>query len=234
MLENFQILFRGNNAAPRIITSFVHMCAGHYLSDTFGPLLREAFRDPRLQGFSVSPEVDAEERDANLRYIQTVAKKFLDAIVGSADSFPPYYSSGHGFEFTNYSARALREIFHHISVCTATRFSGNATAPHIGVGGIAFLRFIGPAIVEPASVAQSSEERRPGIKRALVLITKIIQNLASNAMFPETHMLSLNAFLEANIKRVLEFIRKISVLPILFVELTIGTSNDVDSNLDAD
>ena len=80
------------------------------------------------------------------------------------------------------------------------------------MGGIAFLRFIGPAIVEPASIAQPTEDRRPGINRALVLITKIIQNLASNAMFPEKNMLSLNPFLEANIKRVLEFIRKISVV----------------------
>jgi len=88
--ENFAILFRGNNAPPRIITAFVHMRAGHYLSDTLGPLLREVFRDRRLQGFSVSSEVDAEEREANLHYIQTVAKKFLDAIVGSVSSFPPY------------------------------------------------------------------------------------------------------------------------------------------------
>ena len=88
--ENFAILFRGNNAPPRIITAFVHMRAGHYLSDTLGPLVREVFRDRRLQGFSVSSELDAEEREANLHYIQTVAKKFLDAIVGSLGSFPPY------------------------------------------------------------------------------------------------------------------------------------------------
>jgi hypothetical protein len=125
-------------------------------------------------------------------------------------------------------------VFHHVSACTATRFSGNATAPHVGVGGIAFLRFIGPAIVEPASAVQpAGEERRHGINKAMILITKIIQNLASNAMFPEQHMLSLNAFLEENIKRVLEFIRKISVRRLL-VALTLGRSDDVGSNCHAD
>lgn len=106
--------------------------------------------------------------------------------------------------------RPLREVFHHIAACTAARFHGNATAPHIGVGGIVFLRFIGPAISIPASI-QSNGELHPGVKRALVLVTKVIQNLASNAMFTESNMVSLNPFLESNIKRVLEFIRGISV-----------------------
>ena len=75
-----------------------------------------------------------------------------------------------------------------------------------------FLRFIGPAISIPTSSLQFNDDLRPGVKRALVLVTKIIQNLASNAMFTEENVLSLNSFLEFNIKRVLEFIRKISVL----------------------
>jgi neurofibromin 1 len=74
-----------------------------------------------------------------------------------------------------------------------------------------FLRFIGPAISIPASSVPVNENLRPGVKRALVLITKIIQNLASNAMFTEQNMVPLNPFLESNIKRILEFIRAISV-----------------------
>src|SRR5579859_1930581 len=107
--------------------------------------------------------------------------------------------------------RALREIFHHITLCTAERFRGNATAPHVGVGSIVFLRFIGPAISIPASSLQPNETLSPGVKSALVLVTKIIQNLASNAMFTKLHMMPLNSFLESNIKQVLEFIRRISV-----------------------
>jgi len=63
---------------------------------------------------------------------------------------------------------------------------------------------------------QPNEELAPGVKRALVLVTKVIQNLASNAMFTEQNVMSLNPFLESNIKRVLEFIRTISVLPISY------------------
>jgi neurofibromin 1 len=120
--------------------------------------------------------------------------------------------------------RALRELFHHIAVCTAGRFGGNATAPHIGVGSVVFLRFIGPAISIPALSLQPDENLRPEVKRALVLVTKIIQNLASNALFTEQNMMALNPFLESNIKRVLEFIRSISVSQL--AQLILGPSND--------
>jgi hypothetical protein len=58
---------------------------------------------------------------------------------------------------------------------------------------------------------QPDENLPLGVKRALVLVTKIIQNLASNAKFTEQNMLPLNPFLQSNIKRVLEFIHIISV-----------------------
>jgi neurofibromin 1 len=202
--DNPAILFRGNNAPPRILTTFIHAQAGLYLSETLGPLLRDVIQDPRVQDFSVASTVPSEEREQNLRHIQTIAKSFLDAIVHSAGSFPPYAPL-----VMKLTLRSLREVFHHIAVCTGKRFPGNATAPHIGVGSIVFLRFIGPAISIPAM--QPNEELAAGVKRALVLITKVIQNLASNAMFTEQNVISLNPFLEANIKRVLEFIRSISV-----------------------
>lgn len=82
------MLFRGNNAAPRIITAFLHAQAQNYLTDTLGPILSDAIRDPRLQGFSTASTLPPEERENNLQYIQVVAKRFLDAIVKSADALP--------------------------------------------------------------------------------------------------------------------------------------------------
>ena len=88
MIESYSILFRGNNAAPRIITAFIHAQSGSYLSSTLGPLLSDVIQDPRLQDFSVASNVAPEQRVTNLQYIQTIAQSFLDAIVDSADSFP--------------------------------------------------------------------------------------------------------------------------------------------------
>jgi hypothetical protein len=89
--ENHSILFRGNNAAPRIITAFIHSQSGSYLFNTLGPLLSDVIRDPRLQEFSVAANTLPEQREANLRYIQVIAKTFLDAIMKSSDTFPLYF-----------------------------------------------------------------------------------------------------------------------------------------------
>jgi hypothetical protein len=88
MKDSYSILFRGNNAAPRIITAFIHAQSGSYLSNTLGPLLNNVIQDPRLQEFSVASNIAPERRVANIQYIQTIAQSFLDAIVDSADSFP--------------------------------------------------------------------------------------------------------------------------------------------------
>ena len=87
-LESHSVLFRGNNAAPRIITSFLHTQVEGYLADTLGPIMKEVIRDPRLQDFSTGGNLSLEEKEANLRYIQVIAKKFLDAIVNSAETLP--------------------------------------------------------------------------------------------------------------------------------------------------
>lgn len=72
------------------MTAFIHAHAGSYLNDTLGALLSDVIRDPRLQDFSVASNIPPDQREQNIRYIQTVAKKFLDAIVGSTDSLPAY------------------------------------------------------------------------------------------------------------------------------------------------
>ena len=182
------------------------------MNDTLGTLLTDVIRDPRLQDFSVATNVPPDQREQNIRYIQTVAKKFLDAIVGSTNSLPTYIPSP-----ISLTLRPLRDLFYHISVCSKKRFgSDNPTAPYVGVGSIVFLRFLGPAISIPASSTHSNEEIGPGSKRALVLITKIIQNVASNVHFSEPYMHPLNLFLDANTKKVLEFIRTISVITLIF------------------
>jgi hypothetical protein len=58
------------------------------LNDTFGALLNEVIHDPALKDFSVASNIPPDERERNIHHIQTVAKKFLDAIVQSTDSFP--------------------------------------------------------------------------------------------------------------------------------------------------
>ena len=86
-------------------------------------------------------------------------------------------------------------------------------AKFTAVGAFIFLRFFCPAIVAPdveglITIAPSKEMRR-----GLLLIAKVVQNLANNVLFgaKEPYMFSLNDFLTQNIYRVTTFLREISV-----------------------
>ena len=76
-----------------------------------------------------------------------------------------------------------------------------------------FLRFICPAIVAPELEGLVSTTPTKEMRRGLLLIAKIIQNLANNVLFgtKEPYMFPLNPFLVQNIQLVTEFLREISV-----------------------
>lgn len=88
-------------------------------------------------------------------------------------------------------------------------------------------RFISPAIVAPETIdielpKDLSREEHMVIRRGLMVIAKIIQNLANNLFFgKEKHMVPLNTFLQANIASVTRFLS----------ELNVGCSSPVERQL---
>lgn len=86
---------------------------------------------------------------------------------------------------------------------------------HSAVGAFIFLRFFCPAIVAPESVDldMPAEPHSKDVRRALLMITKVIQNLANNVVFgnKEPFMKVLNPFLSENIRQVTKFLSDIAV-----------------------
>ena len=74
-------------------------------------------------------------------------------------------------------------------------------------------RFISPAIVSPETVdVEIPKDDAIVIRRGLMVIAKIIQNLANNIFFgKELHMVVLNTFLEDNIINVTRFLSEVNV-----------------------
>ena len=71
--------------------------------------------------------------------------------------------------------------------------------------------FISPAIVQPETV-DVAVPRDMAVRRGLMVIAKIIQNLANNILFgKEAHMVILNDFLKDNIVTVTKFLSEINV-----------------------
>lgn len=81
------------------------------------------------------------------------------------------------------------------------------------VGAFILLRFFCPAIVAPDVEGLVSSPLSKEMRRGLLLIAKVVQNLANNVLFgaKEPYMFPLNLFLTQNIYRVTTFLREISV-----------------------
>jgi neurofibromin 1 len=90
-------------------------------------------------------------------------------------------------------------------------------AKFTAVGAFIFLRFFCPAIVAPDAEGLISSAPSKEMRRGLLLIAKVVQNLANNVLFgaKEPYMFPLNDFLTDNIYRVTTFLREISVCPSL-------------------
>lgn len=86
-------------------------------------------------------------------------------------------------------------------------------AKYTAVGAFIFLRFFCPAIVAPDVEGLVSTAPSREMRRGLLLVAKVIQNLANNVLFgvKEPYMFSLNEFLVHNVFDITRFLHEISV-----------------------
>lgn len=87
---------------------------------------------------------------------------------------------------------------------------GSCTSPSLRY--LMMFRFISPAIVAPEIIDVEIPKDDWVLRRGLMLVAKIIQNLANNIFFgKEPHMIALNDFLKENIVNVTRFLSDLNV-----------------------
>lgn len=124
----------------------------------------------------------------------------------------------------------LRIIAHALVRATAQRFSDQCA--QFVVGGFLYLRFICPVILEwPTRITekQKSKHNTPpkltvACRRNLLILTKVLQNLANGVFFgaKEQFMLPLNKYVEANIPIQADLFRQFAKPDSLIVPPTSG------------
>ncbi|KAI9597754.1 hypothetical protein BDF19DRAFT_434347 [Syncephalis fuscata] len=188
-------VFRRNCMATKLMAFYARMYGSEYLRVTLQPLIQELVDNSQrwtleLDPSKLPPGTDTKRNLVNLR---EMSQRFLDVIVTSTDKMP----------------RQLREICHFLSSVVNERFP---KAKLTAVGGFIFLRFFCPAIVSPETHNLAQPVRNKEVRRGLLLITKVIQNLANQVLFgtKETFMTSLNDFLDKNMGVVKKFLKDIS------------------------
>ncbi|KAM7364589.1 neurofibromin 1 isoform 1-T1 [Cochliomyia hominivorax] len=176
-----QTLFRGNSLGSKIMAFCFKIYGSAYLQLLLEPLIRPLLDNPNTC-FEVDPaRLDpGDDLDVNRRNLIALTKKVFDAIINSADRFPPQ----------------LRSMCHCLYQVLSKRFP-NLLQNNIGaVGTVIFLRFINPAIVSPQELGIVGKQVPSSVKRGLMLMSKILQNIANHVEFSkEQHMLCFNDFL---------------------------------------
>lgn len=132
--------------------------------------------------------------NANQENLLRLTKQILDSILSSSANFPPQLNS---------MCICLRQ-----ALCKKYPDSeSNLRA----VGTVIFLRFINPAIVSPMEAGIVERQLHPRTMRGLMLVSKILQNIANNVGFSkEEHMLPFNDFVREQFEPMQRWVSEIS------------------------
>eukprot|EP01132_Coremiostelium_polycephalum_P009133 gene9133-11190_t len=194
---NSSTLFRSNTTATKLMTAFTKWKGMPYLQKHITPLVKEIIENP--YGYEVDPSKineGSEELMTNMMNLIQVSEKFTDAIIDSLNSLPV----------------SLREISKYLQQEVVKKFPDNK---HSSVGGFIFLRFLCPAIIAPQTSGLVDEQPGPEATRALVLIGKVLQNLANGIEFgqKESFMIPVNRFIIGNLDRLYAYFDRLTDVP---------------------
>ncbi|GKT49449.1 neurofibromin [Colletotrichum spaethianum] len=196
--DNESEILRRTCVATKMLSVYAKWKGQPYLKATLQKVVERLMLTSKDLDLELDPArvSSTDELQKNALQLRIVAKVFIDDICASSSSMPA----------------SFRKICNIISTAVLPRFQ---EAKYTAVGAFVFLRFFCPAIVAPEVEGLVTTIPSKEMRRGLLLIAKVIQNLANNVLFgaKEPYMFPLNDFLTQNIYRVTTFLREISVHP---------------------
>eukprot|EP01090_Pellita_catalonica_P000400 TRINITY_DN1027_c0_g1_i1.p1 TRINITY_DN1027_c0_g1~~TRINITY_DN1027_c0_g1_i1.p1 ORF type:complete len:445 (-),score=46.11 TRINITY_DN1027_c0_g1_i1:89-1423(-) len=196
-------LFRSNSIASSIMTHHIRIVGKNLLSDSLKGRMLEIMKlltacnfpyeidKHRLKGsIGFNPDQPLESQiNQNVINISTLAENMIKSIFDSAKNIP----------------ETVREICRILQQTTQEKF---AASKYSVIGGYLFLRFFCPAILSPDGFGVISVPVTPDVRRAYILISKLIQQLANQTQFgaKEEYMIPLNGFLDTHKSQFTAFI----------------------------
>ncbi|KAH7887502.1 hypothetical protein F5I97DRAFT_2056906 [Phlebopus sp. FC_14] len=186
-------LFRSNSTCARFLSAFARIHGYNYLRSLIVPLIKTMASMPPGHAYDLDPlRVGNDKLEQNRKDVEFIASSFLEIICSSVPAFPPMFR-----EICAHLAKAVYQVW------PESKFAA--------LGAFIFLRFISPAIVTPEIVDVEVPKDDGVIRRGLMVIAKVMQNLANNIFFAkEAHMTCLNEFLTANITNVTRYLSEVN------------------------
>eukprot|EP01028_Stygiella_incarcerata_P006517 TRINITY_DN26676_c0_g1_i5.p1 TRINITY_DN26676_c0_g1~~TRINITY_DN26676_c0_g1_i5.p1 ORF type:complete len:660 (+),score=160.01 TRINITY_DN26676_c0_g1_i5:107-2086(+) len=204
-------ILRGNSFRTKILGQFAAFVGLPYLLS----LLRNCVEEVEKRVES-SGGIGAFEVDVN---------RLPDSSRGSKDGQPAVPVGNHE-RLSMLAAQVIDRVFSgiedvphslkHVCAClrsiTEKKFGPAGDCGARAAGALFFLRFLNPVFITPHLFGIVTDAPSPQTLRVLMLISKVIQNLANGADFggKESYMMPMNALLIQYQESMLEFLEKIS------------------------
>ena len=181
--EKENTLFRLNSMATKLLSAYCKLIGKDYLIVSVGPQIKQLIQNPRPCELDPAKIPEGEDIEQNQKNVLDISQNFLRDIKASIPQCPP----------------AIREICKFLREIVTEKFPAAADTV---IAGFVFLRYICPGIVAPDGhgIVDTPIQDRD-IRRAFVLITKVLQNLANRVLFTkEVFMQPINGFIEDNLQ----------------------------------
>eukprot|EP01087_Luapelamoeba_hula_P020362 TRINITY_DN6943_c0_g1_i1.p1 TRINITY_DN6943_c0_g1~~TRINITY_DN6943_c0_g1_i1.p1 ORF type:complete len:748 (+),score=151.95 TRINITY_DN6943_c0_g1_i1:566-2809(+) len=183
-----------------------------YLRTTFVPLVY------KLNRFNYDMEMDpvrlskGSDLSVNTKRLLEAAEEAITMLFNSVDLFPT----------------SLKHIFLSVQQEVVKKVPAMKTGV---ISNFFLLRFIAPALVTPKSFGLIEDTPQANAQRSLMLISKIIVNMANNICFgeKEAYMTPLNEFMLQNQPRMQAFLSSLVIVP----KGTVDQNVEVEPNTEA-
>ena len=166
--ESVATLFRGNSSASRLLTAAASLVGQSYLKSTVGWVVQELILPGKI--LELDPNKMVLPPGSHIRPEVILAQRNQELLEHGDDVFTRVASS------VASTPLIMRDIAALIHSTVERKFPG---AGHFAVGSFLFLRFLCPAIASPVRYSLVSSQPSQTGHRNLVLLSQMLQKLAS-------------------------------------------------------
>ncbi|KAJ5070445.1 ras gtpase-activating protein [Anaeramoeba ignava] len=169
-------LFRSSTFPSKALGVYSHMVGEAYLKETISSLITSVSQIKTYLEVD-SDRVGKEAAERNKNAIITISSEFISKIIGSLNQIPVPF-----FEIASWIDKTIKRIY--------------PLATFRAINSFIFLRFFVPAIATPEAFGIIEKEKVDiTTRKNLVLISKIIQNIANQTEITVGNLVCLNSFI---------------------------------------
>ncbi|KAJ6253597.1 neurofibromin [Anaeramoeba flamelloides] len=183
-------LFRGNNLATKMMSFFAKRVGSVYLKGILNQVIDEIIDNDYSFEIREMKLTQFDNIEENLKSLSNYVSKILNIILNSVQYIPLYF----------------RELCWKLFNLVSKKFPN---AKYIVLSSFLFLRFICPSIIVPEKMGITEKIPTKNSRNSLILISKIIQNIANRVHFKQREFAPLNPLCDEFIPKIEIFLNKV-------------------------